>query len=123
MDTRQFGGNDPTERFARQMRRGDRPSVGEYLLGGLIVLAVYVAITVPFILWNGFVLQRLWAWFAVPLGAPAITMSIAVGLNILASFLTARVPRKDTDWQRIITFAVIYPAVALLTGYIVHLFV
>ena len=124
MDTRQFGGNNPTERFARQMRRGTRPSAGDYLLGGLIVVAVYAALTVPFMLWSGFVLVRLWSWFAVPLGAPALTLAPAIGVNLLASFLVARGPgSKDNDWQRIVSFAIFYPAVALLFGYFVHLFV
>lgn len=88
----------------------------------LWVVIGYFAFIGLLAVYNGFVLTKLWTWFVVPLGAPTITLAIAVGINLTVSFLTARVPRENEKWPRLIAFSVTYPAITLLFGYIVHLF-
>lgn len=118
MDARQFGSNNPTRAFARQARRSS--GAGEEWVS----LAVLLLLMVPFMLWSGFVLEKLWAWFAVPLGAPAIGLGLAVGVNLLVNFFLARPSKTKADAEylgRAIGFGVFEPVFALGIGYIVHL--
>lgn len=39
---------------------------------------------------NGYVIEQLWNWFAVPLGAIPITTAWAIGLGVLVGALTYR---------------------------------
>ena len=109
--------SDPTRQFARRMRR---QTVSEQLW----LLAVVAVLMAPLMLWGGFALMHLWGWFAVPLGAPRITLGLAVGVNLLVSYLTSRTPaqdRSDDYLARSISFAIFEPAIALGIGYVVHL--
>lgn len=58
---------------------------------------LYLIAIVPSALLWGLVLRDLWAWFAVPLGAPAITIAQAVGLSILGSYFKYGVKRDHGD--------------------------
>lgn len=108
---------DPTRAFARQQQR---KTIGE----ALAPLGLYLLLMVPFVLWNGFVLTELWAWFAAPLGAPTLTLGPAIGLNLLITFLIVQTPEQEPDkgyMTRAISFAITEPAIALLVGWIIHL--
>jgi hypothetical protein len=41
----------------------------------------------PLAAWKGWVLVRIWAWFVVPLGVPALTVWHAAGLSLLVGWL------------------------------------
>ena len=77
-----------------------------------------IIIVTPFaIMLRGFVLTRLWLWFLVPLGLPAIGLWHAYGLSILIALFTSgmgRIPsNKDEDERR----SIIYHSVFRLIGY------
>jgi hypothetical protein len=42
---------------------------------------------IPTAFWTTFVAWKLWLWFAVPLGAPALTFAAAFGLRLLLAAL------------------------------------
>lgn len=83
------------------------------------------------IILGGFVLTKLWAWFAVPVfpGLPLLTTGQGVGLNCLLGF--AKVGLATTVWDKddgeemplavkLFGYCVVY-VVALIGGYVVHL--
>lgn len=69
--------------------------------GSIIFFWVFAAIQmVPLILFRGYVLQRLWGWFVIPLGAPSLALVNAVGLQVLWTFLIASL-RNDDETEKL----------------------
>ena len=107
--------------------------------GAIATLLSLILLPLAF-LWDGFALKTLWGWYAVPLGAPALTLVGAIGLGILvssfymASFMVTRLrmakesePTDETDkavrnFSFFLATAFAPPALSLFFGYIVHLF-
>lgn len=93
-------------------------------IGILATLAVTV-IASP--IWRGFVFSKLWLWFIVPTFAAAplgIAQSIGVGCVAMMLTTPAKAPKKDDrkfDEAALesISLAAVYPAMALLFGWIV----
>jgi uncharacterized membrane protein len=87
-------------------------------------LMVLAGPILAFFAWStGFVLERLWAWHAVPLGAPSLgwkTFAVAY-LGVAVFRLTSRTPRKE--WrdarEQIEAFALflLWPWFALAIGW------
>ena len=81
---------------------------------------VAVVAVVPSILWQLWVMARLWLWFAVPLGLPALGMAHIWGFLILLGMLKPHpdVETKTTNCKvvRAVILAVLRPAFALLVG-------
>jgi hypothetical protein len=86
-------------------------------------------------LWSGFVLLTLWSWFAVPLlNLPQLSCVGAMGIVLLIGFLTKQMPvilpKELTETDDYLIHAVkeawVYgvsnPLFALITGWILHLF-
>lgn len=89
------------------------------------------ALIVPAIIFRGFVLSTLWAWFMVPLGVIGIGIVNAIGLSVIVGMFTSNLakisdirkaenPRKALEIFLKMSFGA--PAFALLMGFIVHLF-
>lgn len=89
----------------------------------LIVLGVPVGV-----LWRAYVFAVLWGWFAVPLGAPALTFAAAIGLLLLVSLSTAHLANDKTDtddgmWEAIGTMLakiILIPLVPLVVGWVIQ---
>lgn len=60
--------------------------LGSWLLGLLVL-----------VLLRGYVLSELWEWFVEPLGVRGISVPQAVGISVLASFLTYQQDAKGED--------------------------
>lgn len=97
----------------------------------LALLAIPVVLVVSSIA-NGFVLSVLWGWFVIPLfEVPSLTIAQAVGFSMVVSFLTYQYNDSDKKEEKSLTERIVYlillaimrPALVLVTGYIVHLFV
>jgi hypothetical protein len=81
---------------------------------------------VMLVIFNGWVLTKLWMWFAVPFfHARPMSIAFAIGFSIIIRFFTydSTIPRnKSKGWQEI-TIAFLTPYIsggfALLFGYIV----
>lgn len=55
----------------------------------LLILFITVVMTAALTTWEGFVLSKMWGWFLVPtFGLPAITIPVAIGICLIAAFLT-----------------------------------
>ena len=84
----------------------------------LIALVASIAI-------NGFVLERLWEWFVVPLGAPPITFVHALGIAILfGAFGLTKAPNVDKEkasWGKATT-SILTPLMLLGLGWILYQF-
>lgn len=84
------------------------------------------------LLLNGFVLATLWLWFVVPVfeTAPIINVMQAIGIVLVAGYLTKQLTPTDLDASATVedhTFKVhliawCKPAMFLVFGYIIHLF-
>lgn len=100
------------------------------IIGMIIIIPVALVMLVPVALWRGYVLSILWGWFIVPtFGAPALSLVMAIGLAIVVGMFTASIPSKkkdDEDDKALSNYFVngfITPALSLLFGYIVTLFI
>lgn len=59
---------------------------------GLFAFLIYLPVSCVV---HGWLISILWAWFAVPLGAPTIGVAHAVGLSCLAGSFLYRLSRRD----------------------------
>lgn len=79
---------------------GDKTNTGK-------ALVVLLIATVPASLFYGLVLCDLWAWFIVPVfAAPALTITQAVGVNILSSFFRHGLKRDEPETDDALSAAV-----------------
>lgn len=109
----------------------------EVLLAGGFLIAFFSTIIsvvlIPLWILNGWVFMTLWGWFAVPLGAPSITLAHGLGIACLVHFLvhTSKAPEpkindeyvtKPTTTQQVVFIIGCYlkPLFALLVGWILH---
>ncbi len=92
------------------------------MFAGLIVMAAISA------LFRGWVLSILWGWFMVPLGLPALSVVTCMGVALVIGFLTHQYVDNDNGKDggeriaRLISFAILYPLIALLMGWIIKQF-
>jgi hypothetical protein len=93
-------------------------------LGWLIAVVLMIPLGAVVLMWEGYVLSVLWAWFAVPaFGLPPLSIPLAIGLALVAGALTnhkAGNEAKDPDagWSAVVIYGCMKPAVALLFGWI-----
>ena len=83
---------------------------------------VTVAAAPVLAVWHGFVLKVIWGWFMVPiLGLPALTIAGAIGIGLVASYMTItiNVKRHTDDPLEIILIGAVRPAFALAIGWVV----
>lgn len=99
-----------------------RPGGDEVSVGDLLIVLGYGT---PLMIWRGYVLSVLWGWFAVPLGAPAVSIPIAIGCAILIGLFTPSGKGKAApiDHGKVMFTGFLDPAFALGFGYIVLQFV
>ena len=55
------------------------------------------AIDIPLLIYRGFVLSILWAWFLVPLGLPEIGIAHALGVSVIIGLTYAGLSDKKAD--------------------------
>ncbi len=92
-------------------------------VGALLAIPAIVAAAV---IYNGWALAILWGWFLVPLGAPKITIPLAIGVSLIYSFFTSDLKKEsfeDDDWVISVVKAIGFPLLFLAFGSIVHSFV
>lgn len=71
--------------------------------------------------WEGFALSVLWGWFIVPLGAPKITVPLAIGLALVVGMLAHQHAKDDDrEWSDLLAHAIVKPPLFLLMGWIVR---
>lgn len=91
-------------------------------------IVLFIVMTLGAI-WKGYVLTIVWSWFVVPtLGLPALTLVPAIGLALVASFMTYHyVYAKDTRSHgeqvgTAATLAFAYPLLVLGMGWVINQF-
>jgi hypothetical protein len=99
----------------------------EIILGVLIFIVVAVAVCLAIYPLYGWILTQLWAWFVVPFGFPQLSLTQAIGIILVVSFLTGhtgsnREKPKEEKKKDLIAFLA-RPFLYLGIGYIVHLFI
>lgn len=96
------------------------------IIAGLILIVVgFIGLLVVSSILNGFVLVKLWEWFLVtPFGFPKLSVPVAIGISIIAKYLTIQqIPKTDNKSTDTYCFAIVYPLLTLCIGWVVHLFV
>ncbi len=100
------------------------------VFGGIVGIGLLLVLSSIF---NGYALSVLWGWFIVPtFGAPALGIVPAIGIAMVVSYLThqkneSKKEDEDDDGIGVKIFKLAIPvlgkpALALLFGWIVHLF-
>lgn len=79
-------------------------------------------------LFSGYVLSTLWGWFIVSkFGLPALSVPYALGIMVIATFLTARLAVRPegekVEYMQQLAFSITKAAMCLLMGYIYLQFV
>jgi hypothetical protein len=77
------------------------------LIGGMVIITPFVfGLALLIILWRTWWLYPAWAWFIVPLGAPAISFYHFAALMV---FVGTQIPDNDTrkddrdiEWEKIL---------------------
>ncbi|MHA1839440.1 MAG: hypothetical protein ACTSYO_05740 [Candidatus Ranarchaeia archaeon] len=97
------------------------------LFGGLGIIIAAVVMLVLFSILNGVIIQTMWGWFVVPLGASAIGLAHAIGLSLTVRFFTwrkASTKKNETREEivRDLLGGIIVPCSILVMGAIVHSF-
>lgn len=97
-----------------------------------ILLAVFgvSALLVLTSIWRGYVFSVLWKWFIVPVfpAMPLLSIPVAIGIAMVVSFLAyqytySKDDRSDTaKLGGAFGMALFYPALVLLMGWVVTLF-
>ena len=75
---------------------------------------------------NGFVLVKLWGWFVVPaFGLPTLSIPVAIGISLIIKYLTIHRSKtaEDVDMWEAYKFAISFPIMTLIIGWIIHFFV
>lgn len=101
------------------LKKDQKPSGAQVLgrLAGAIAVAP-VSITA-----SGYTISQLWQWFAVPaFGLPALSIPLAAGLGMLATFTSPVVPNADRTIANITISHLIRCAFVLLFGWILTMF-
>ena len=83
---------------------------------GLLVLRVGTYIV------NGLALKVLWGWFLVQFGLPEIGLAHAIGIGLTAGCLAHQFVKNDAEWDEVVGYQIALPAVAVMVGWIVQLF-
>lgn len=85
----------------------------------LVPIALYGAFA------EGYVLAKLWAWYAVPLGAPLVRWQVCTAFALGVGILKLRAPRAEPEdtrpqsMQALATVAfVAWPWIALFVGWV-----
>lgn len=88
-----------------------------------------VAVSFVSSIWNGYVLSILWGWFIVSaLKVQPISIALAIGIAMTVKFMTYQYNGNDENGSmksamKATVFAIAYPLLALVAGYVVHSFV
>lgn len=88
---------------------------------------LYLLVLLPLgVLWSGFALSNLWAWFVVStFGVPPLSIPAAIGLSLIISYLTRQKTSIDKSKETIeliiesVMWMAFRPAAALGIGWIV----
>jgi len=94
------------------------------MMSYIIVAVLYCALLPLLLVFDGYVLMRLWSWFVVPiLHAPELPLPVAIGVGLIAAHLTHQTSmvRNEDDWkfplQKLAESAVLKPGMLLLLGW------
>ena len=100
----------------------------ESITAGCVCLLIGIPVYILHLPWYGFVLSKLWGWFLVPvLGAPAIGIVGALGVALVIEYITDQDINQQSEspshmLARLITRGFVYPAMMLLIGWGIQLF-
>lgn len=85
---------------------------------------IAISLIIPTILWKSFVFLKLYNWFpAVIYDLPPIAMAQSAGILCLVSMLTYHLAKTDEDdYVASIAAGFVTPALCLLIGWIITLF-
>lgn len=91
-----------------------------------VIAPILMAMVTPSIIWQGYVLTRLWAWFVVPMGAPHLSLMSAVGASIIVNMFRekASADKETPELKKSLTDHVLQgyvgPLLRLAFGWAAH---
>lgn len=92
-----------------------------------------IILLIPYsMLMNGWAITKLWGWFIVPFGLPALTIPMALGIFTFVTYMTYRIDFAEAKADaakgighvlvKSFTVSTFKPLTAILMGWIIHLF-
>lgn len=100
----------------------------EALLAAVGLLVIVTLITIPALMYQGWVFAKLWGWLIMPIfpGLPALSFIFAMGLVFFVRYIVGAkndTPDKTTKWYvTILTIQLVAPTLALGMGWLIHYF-
>jgi hypothetical protein len=96
----------------------------EEKMGILLMVLIPVAV-----IWQGFVLSKLWEWFLVPLGVHGIGVTQAIGVMVLVGLCAHQSKNIKEEWEKdieqvsvqFLVYELLNPLLLLVIGWISHL--
>ncbi len=107
------------ERALQNLADAKAPTISKNVGFGWMVLGL--AILTPAIVLEGWIITLTWEWFVVPLGASAIGIAHAIGLNVLLSLFFHRYRKTPDDAAAVVKHAYTAPLWFLAVGWVAHL--
>lgn len=103
----------------------NKDTIGVALGWSMLAIAGILACIVAVFL-RGWVLIWLWTWFIIPLGMPSINFWQALGISLVAAFLTyeLNISGDDPKEEAVVTLikSISMSLMAILVGFIYQLF-
>lgn len=87
-------------------------------LAGLGALAMVIAL----VFYQGYIDMILWNWFVAPLGAPSLNLVQAIGLSIAIYAIAVQKGGQQAKGEELYYQVFGGPAIALVGGWIVRMF-
>ena len=100
----------------------DLTFVGKLVVYPLVAIVMMVWLSTSMLL-TGFAVQHLWLWFVVPLGAPAISLWHAAGIDLLVTLIAypgylGKQLKGTCYLKRVLLLTFVRPAGALGFGWV-----
>lgn len=92
------------------------------------MVALAILLRIVLVPYSGWVFARLWLWFIVPLGAPVLSVPMALGVCLTARILTIdfdprKPPLTEEQWVQAAVVSALFPTFALGVGAIIRSFI
>lgn len=85
-----------------------------------LTIGLAVAVGGVMSIYEGWVLSRMWAWFAYPLTGVRVSVVQAVGISYMMALLTNQYVPGDRKISEIIVFNLSLATTCLVMGYLFH---
>lgn len=88
------------------------------VLGIPVLVALILIAFIPLGLFNAWAVQKMYIWFALPLGAPALNLAHVWGFSLIANHYLYRAEDNNKKWAGKLIGSLLGTLLMLLIGFI-----